>query len=424
MNVIVTIEGQEAIPVRAIPLLTDWEVLSPDVCANAFAGAEHAWPHLEGLPTFRLNADGRHEAIAPRWWANWIVRALDACSARITAEQASHEVGYQQWRQEALVLLPAGVFVWREAFEAAYQREYGPDSMRVRFSGQAYQADTYDLNFNPEHGPRKDWRELVLEGFKPNEDAGNEKLNQMLEWLNAPRKVLTGQEAAEYEAAWLDSTMDAAGFFALEHVTPVEAALLLCRHNPHETTEKDAEAITCDPNSPSEITPDDFKRLRRTFVDLDHTKPGNRPLVDWMRAAAGAGRRVHPWAHEYAKHRDLYKPETEPAPTPAESPLNAASAPTLVELLPNNAPIRAKRPTWLDVAGPHITEVMRAGQYATAKHLFRALEERTGPDSPFDKGTDNNRGSLFVRDIGKPLALKTVQNQFDKLREMAKKPAT
>lgn len=138
-------------------------------------------------------------------------------------------------------------------------------------------------------------------------------------------EVLTGQEAAEQEATWFDATLDAAGFFALGHVSPVEAAMLLCRHNPHEVTEKDAEAITCDPNCSGEITPNDFKRLRRTFVDLDHTKPGNRPLMDWMRAAAGAGRRIHPWAHRYAKHHGLYGPEKEPAPAPVEAPAAPAT---------------------------------------------------------------------------------------------------
>ncbi|MDD2713446.1 MAG: hypothetical protein PHU77_11075 [Simplicispira sp.] len=174
----------------------------------------------------------------------------------------------------------------------------------------------------------------------------SEKLNQMLEWLNAPREVLTGQEAAEHEAAWFDATLDAAGFFALEHVTPVEAALLLCRHNPHEVTEKDAEAITCDPNCPSEITPDDFKRLRRTFVDIDHTKPGNRPLVDWMRAAAGAGRRVHPWAHGYAKHHGLYGTEKELAPTPVEPPLNATGAGTQGVVMKRKALVAALEHEW------------------------------------------------------------------------------
>lgn len=117
--------------------------------------------------------------------------------------------------------------------------------------------------------------------------------------------------------------------------------------------------------------------------------------------------------------------ETQPTPTPIEQPLNEAPtpAPTPIEQRPNHTATRTKRLTWLDVAGPYTADVMRAGQYATAKHLFKALEERAGPSSPFDKGTGDNRGSLFVRDTSKPLALKTVQNNFDKLREMVQKPA-
>lgn len=80
VNVVVQINGRDAIPVRAIPLLTDWEVLSPDVCANAFAGDEDTAQSFEGLPTYRLNSSGEPEAIEARWWANWIVRELAACS--------------------------------------------------------------------------------------------------------------------------------------------------------------------------------------------------------------------------------------------------------------------------------------------------------------------------------------------------------
>ena len=121
--------------------------------------------------------------------------------------------------------------------------------------------------------------------------------------------------------------------------------MLLCSHNPHERTEQDAEVITCDPNTPDQITPDDFKRLRRTFVDLDHTKPGNRSLVDWMRAAVEAGRRVHPWAYEYAKHCGLW-PSTEP--TPVGHPLNEAATPAEpTPVLPTKETPSERRVRWL-----------------------------------------------------------------------------
>jgi hypothetical protein len=82
---------------------------------------------------------------------------------------------------------------------------------------------------------------------------------------------------------------------------------------------------------------------------------------------------------------------------------------------------KAKRRTWWDVSSPYIVEVMQAGQYATAKELYRALEAKAGPNGPFDRGEGANRGSLFVREISRSLSVHTVQNKWQTLRELAKK---
>ncbi len=82
---------------------------------------------------------------------------------------------------------------------------------------------------------------------------------------------------------------------------------------------------------------------------------------------------------------------------------------------------KAKPRTWWDVSSAYIVEVMQAGQYATCKELYRALEEKAGPNAPFEKGTGSNRGSLFVREIGKPLSVKTMQNRWQELQELARK---
>lgn len=80
-----------------------------------------------------------------------------------------------------------------------------------------------------------------------------------------------------------------------------------------------------------------------------------------------------------------------------------------------------KRPTLWDVATPYIVETMKAKQFADAKRLFKELEAKAGKNSPFDKGEGPNRGVLFVREIAQTLALKTLQNNFPKLKEAAKK---
>lgn len=98
-------------------------------------------------------------------------------------------------------------------------------------------------------------------------------------------------------------------------------------------------------------------------------------------------------------------------PDAPELPQNATPAP-VVET-------KAKRRTWWDVSSRYIVEVMQSGQYATCKELYRALEAKAGPDTPFDKGTGANRGSLFVREIAQSLSMKTVQNEWQKLRELA-----
>lgn len=111
-------------------------------------------------------------------------------------------------------------------------------------------------------------------------------------------------------------------------------------------------------------------------------------------------------------------PKAVPAPVVTPEPQAAPAKP--VEA-PARKP-RAKRRTLWDVVAHYLIETMRAGQYTTAKELYRALEAKAGTGSPFDKGTGSNRYSLLVRDIGKPLAVKTLQNNWQKLRtEAAKK---
>ena len=140
---------------------------------------------------------------------------------------------------------------------------------------------------------------------------------------------------------------------------------------------------------------------RYTKGQLVAGEPDFETLPDDCRVV---GYDVHALADEY----------TAPEATQAEPQAETPSAAPVVKA-------KAKRRTWWDVSSPYIVEVMQAGQYGTGKELYRALEAKAGPNSPFDKGTGGNRGSLFVREIAQPLSVKTVLNKLPALRELAKK---
>lgn len=190
MQVTIEINGRQALPVRAIPLLTDWCGLSPVKLAQILAGESDHWPSFDGLTAHRLHSDGSIEPIPPRWWASWVVDKLQAASDTIKANRISHATGKQQWRSESLAQLPAGVFVWRDEFETAHTMEYGPEGARARSNPQGFDPSVHILNFNPHPDPAIVPPQLVLDGFVPISGAINQGRAQALEWS----AVLDGKE--------------------------------------------------------------------------------------------------------------------------------------------------------------------------------------------------------------------------------------
>lgn len=190
MQVTIEINGRQALPVRAIPLLTDWCGLSPVKLAQILAGESDHWPSFDGLTAHRLHSDGSIEPIPPRWWASWVVDKLQAASDTIKANRISHATGKQQWRSESLAQLPAGVFVWRDEFEAAHAQEYGPEGLRARGNPEGFDPSVHALDLNPQPDPAIVPPQLVLDGFVPISGAINQGRAQALEWS----AVLDGKE--------------------------------------------------------------------------------------------------------------------------------------------------------------------------------------------------------------------------------------
>ncbi len=186
MNVVVEIQGRAAIPVRAIPLLTDWHFWSPDVVASVLEGNAGGTIFVFGeLEAHRLE-HGAVQAAPKRWWG-FAVQHLLALSEEIKATQVGDEAGYRRWRSESLSELPASVFVWKAEFETFHRenwqrrarmfqvslpgededdQEGSPDSTEVRaFPREAIRNLNLwrELDFAPLIQPEH--RAQVMEGF-------------------------------------------------------------------------------------------------------------------------------------------------------------------------------------------------------------------------------------------------------------------
>lgn len=145
------VEGREAIPVRAIPLMTVWETLSADRLANwlshcRFSTGHHtlfAWRMEDDVPT----------KIAPNWWRNFCVEQFGVLDRQIRSETNDEAAGYQRWQRESISVLPAGTFVWRDEFEAIYNRRFNLDASDDEACEIASLAGVQhgkgELDFNP-----------------------------------------------------------------------------------------------------------------------------------------------------------------------------------------------------------------------------------------------------------------------------------
>lgn len=120
MRLTINIQGRTAIPVRAIPFITGW-LMSPDVVASVLARQERITP-MNDVFAYHL-IDGEPRAMLPKEW-DAIVADLEILGQRLKHEERFDQEKYPEWRKEAPACLPAGVFVWCDEFEAAFNKTY------------------------------------------------------------------------------------------------------------------------------------------------------------------------------------------------------------------------------------------------------------------------------------------------------------
>lgn len=110
------IAGRELVPVRLLPVLTDWRPLSPDTVAELFSGRSKIHRNWR-LRSYQLLRNGQfHELLQSAW------SVIDDDLAALT-DELEHRT---EWRDKSLLLLPPSVFVWKDELEAEYRRTFGP----------------------------------------------------------------------------------------------------------------------------------------------------------------------------------------------------------------------------------------------------------------------------------------------------------
>lgn len=142
MKVVVTIAGREAIPVRAIPFLTGWEVLSPDVLANILAG-EDGRRRLAGLKAWYIESGVAREDDLRSW--STIATDIGELEKRAIADGWMHP----RWRTESLEHLPAEVFVWKDSFVEHFGRTYASNRPGKPTDPVEHNLADLSLNFSP-----------------------------------------------------------------------------------------------------------------------------------------------------------------------------------------------------------------------------------------------------------------------------------
>ena len=183
MNVVVLINGREAIPVRAIPHMAD-STVSADILVKGLLCTDHV-NALHGLSAYELLEYEVCRKLLPVKWRRVAV-ALRALSDKLCRQEhdgeLTHAEGTDKWKRESVKRLPSGVFVWKDEFFREHFKSYRrlsneelAQSYRngVEMNRELASAsdDSYTAELMAAHGAPDNWRET----FQAEIDEANEE---------------------------------------------------------------------------------------------------------------------------------------------------------------------------------------------------------------------------------------------------------
>ena len=158
MNVVVLINGRQAIPVRVLPFVTGWW-MSPDIVAASFAHPD-SWRWMGDVPAYQLHGGTISGPLLPKRW-DGVEDYLEALDAKLKALNDDRTQTRPIWLRESVPLLPANVFIWKDHFEGYFRRVYS----RERLPWENERPGDRELNFSPMITP-SELRSVVMDDFE------------------------------------------------------------------------------------------------------------------------------------------------------------------------------------------------------------------------------------------------------------------
>lgn len=183
MNVVVLINGREAIPVRAIPYMAD-STVSPDILVRGLLCTKDDNPFhkLSAYELLEYECSRKVGAVEWRPVAVNLNALSDTLHRRELKGELTHAEATAEWKRESVKRLPPGVFVWKDKFfrqhferyrrlsneELAQHHRDGLEMLRDLASAP---DDSYTAELMAAHGVPENWRET----FQAEMDQANEE---------------------------------------------------------------------------------------------------------------------------------------------------------------------------------------------------------------------------------------------------------
>lgn len=212
MDVVVQIQGRDALPVRAVPFAGRWQWMSsPDGIAFACSQkpvtamkfeTEHrgeekeiAVRNREYLPSFVLLGDGAVRQLHPDEWSFCAVE-IKGLESKLRGEELVEDGNFAPWRRQAIEKLPAGVFVWLDDFKRWMAYTCPPDCSEQEQDDELIEEPTLQPLVPPE------LEGVLFEGFRsswPRNRRNDEKSfaslsSALAAWFETPFDYLPGEQ--------------------------------------------------------------------------------------------------------------------------------------------------------------------------------------------------------------------------------------